>query len=439
MASDPAARATDPLRLVLLGAVVGIPAALTGALFLALVHEVEGWLWDDLPEALDRSSPPWYLVIGLPVAGALLVAAARRFLPGDGGHDPRAGMSSAPTPPSHAPGVALAALGTLAFGAVLGPEAPVIALGSAVAIAVTRWADLDERSAAVVAMAGSFSAISALFGGPVVAGVLLVEGGLAMGAGLLPMLVPGFVAAAVGYVVFVGFGDWGGLDSPGLTVPDLPGSEGVEPGDLAWAVVVGVAAALAMALVRGLARRLARDGVRLGTTGLLLTGGLAIGLLAQLANWGGIDPRDQLFSGQASVPVVIAEGSAATVAALVALKALGYAVSLGSGFRGGPIFPAIFLGIGLASLAVVWFDASPTWAVAVGAAAGMAAETRLMVAPLLFSALLVGRAGLDTAPAAVLAATGAWLVTAALDHRAAPEPSADPGHAGGLGPAAGAQ
>ena len=90
-------------------------------------------------------------------------------------------------------------------------------------------------------------------------------------------------------------------------------------------------------------------------------------------------------------------------------------------------------------LAVVWFDASPTWAVAVGAAAGMAAETRLMVAPLLFSALLVGRAGLDTAPAAVLAATGAWLVTAALDRRTAPEPSAGPGPAGGPGPAAGAQ
>jgi H+/Cl- antiporter ClcA len=211
----------------------------------------------------------------------------------------------------------------------------------------------------------------------------------------------------------------------------------VEPGDLASAAVVGVAAALVLVVVRGLAARVAGDGGRLGRTGLLVAGGLVIGLLAQLGNWGGIDPRDVLFSGQASVPVVIAEGSAGTVAALVVLKAVGYAVSLGSGFRGGPIFPAIFLGVGLASLAVVWFDASPTWAVAVGAAAGMAAETRLMVAPLLLSALLVGRAGLDTAPAAVLAATGAWLVTAALDRRAAPEPSADPGPAGGPGPASG--
>jgi H+/Cl- antiporter ClcA len=136
-----------------------------------------------------------------------------------------------------------------------------------------------------------------------------------------------------------------------------------------------------------------------------------------------------LFSGQASVPAVVAEGSAATIAAMVALKAIAYAVSLGCGFRGGAIFPAIFLGIGLASLAVVWFDASPTWAIAVGAAAGTAAETRLMVAPLLLSALLVGTAGLDTAPAAVLAAASAWTVTAALDQRLDPGPGTDPGTA----------
>jgi hypothetical protein len=49
--ADPSSR--EYLRLVALSAAIGIPAALLAALFLALVHVVEGWLWDDLPKALD--------------------------------------------------------------------------------------------------------------------------------------------------------------------------------------------------------------------------------------------------------------------------------------------------------------------------------------------------------------------------------------------------
>src|SRR5204863_3368096 len=127
-------------------------------------------------------------------------------------------------PVAYVPGVALAAFGTLAFGAVLGPELPVIALGSAVGVAAQRFVRLDQRETAVMSSAGSFSAISALFGGPLTAGMLLVEEGLGAGAGaaLVPMLLPGLVAAGVGYLVFIGFGTWTGLPAPGLAVPNLP-------------------------------------------------------------------------------------------------------------------------------------------------------------------------------------------------------------------------
>ena len=84
----------------------------------------------------------------------------------------------------------------------------------------------------MLATAGSLSAISALFGGPLVGGVLLVESGVGLGTALLPALLPGFVAAAVGYLIFVGLGDWGGLDTPGLVVPDLLLYEGTHLLDL---------------------------------------------------------------------------------------------------------------------------------------------------------------------------------------------------------------
>ena len=150
---------------------------------------------------------------------------------------------------------------------------------------------------------------------------------------------------------------------------------------------------------------------------LLLAGGLTVGLLAQIADWLGADSQDVLFSGQASLPALVAEDSTKIVVILIVAKALAYAISLGCGFRGGPVFPAIFLGVALAMLAVVWFDVSPTLAVAVGAAAGTAAVTRLLVTSTLLASLLVGTAGLDAVPAAVLAAAAAWLTMTIIDRR----------------------
>ena len=406
------------LRLVVLGGAIGIPAALVAAFFLAFVHDAEDWLWHDLPDALGYDAPPWFLVIGLPLAGAAIVLAARLFLPGDGGHPPIEGLSMHPTPVSEAPGIAIAALGTLCFGAVLGPEMPVVALGSVVGVAVTVLVRLGAQETAVLSTAGSFSAISALFGGPIVAGMLLVEGGLAMGTMLLPVLIPGFVAAAVGYLIFIGFGDWGGLEAPGLVVPNLPLYDGTHGYDLLVGVVVGVLAAVVVVGVRRIAMRVIGVGKRRGMTFLLLGGGLAVGLIAQLADALGANSQDVLFSGQASIPVLVSDDVTTKVLViLIVAKFLAYAVSLGCGFRGGAIFPALFLGIALASLTVVWFDVSPTLAVGVGAAAGMAAQAKLLISSMIFAGLLVGTENSDAAPAIVLAAATAWIAVTALERR----------------------
>jgi H+/Cl- antiporter ClcA len=88
------------LRVVALAALIGIPAAVAAALFLGLIHALETWLWHDLPAALGFDAPPWFLIVGLPVVGALLVVAARQFLPGDGGHSPLEGLKAGETPRS---------------------------------------------------------------------------------------------------------------------------------------------------------------------------------------------------------------------------------------------------------------------------------------------------------------------------------------------------
>jgi hypothetical protein len=112
------------VRLVLLGALVGIPAGVVAALFLALVHELEHWLWTDLPDALGASSPPWYLVLGLPVAGAAILLAARALLPGDGGKPPLAGHEPALPLLSHGPGSPSPRSGRSASAPCWGPRRP---------------------------------------------------------------------------------------------------------------------------------------------------------------------------------------------------------------------------------------------------------------------------------------------------------------------------
>jgi hypothetical protein len=142
-----------------LGAAIGIPAALVAAVFLSAVHELEDVLWHDLPRELGQTAPPWYLVIGLPVVGAALVVIARRLLPGDGGHRLSDGLAATPTPPSAAPGIALAALAPSPSEQCRGPR-PRSRAGIGARLALAGRLDLGERENAVLSTAGSFSAIS---------------------------------------------------------------------------------------------------------------------------------------------------------------------------------------------------------------------------------------------------------------------------------------
>ena len=52
--------------------------------------------------------------------------------------------------------------------------------------------------------------------------------------------------------------------------------------------------------------------------------------------------------------------SASTVAAIIALKTIAYAVSLGAGFRGGPFFPAMFVGAASGLLIALVIDGGPS-------------------------------------------------------------------------------
>lgn len=408
-------------RLILLGAAIGVPASLIAYVFLAIVHELQRWLWDELPHELGIHSAPWYLVIGLPIMGAVITVIARRYLPGDGGPSPldHFGVGGGELQPSHAFGIMLAAVGTLVFGIVLGPEATLIAVGAAIGAAVLKFVRLNPEEAAVVSTAGSFAAISSILGGPLVAGVFMLEGAIGMGASVLPILLPGFVASAIGYAIIVALSGPSGSSGTGLAVPNLPLYHGPYFVDLILAIVLGIAVALIVTWIKSLALRISDSGTRrIGTPKLLLLGGLLVGLIALAANFFGANLSDVFFSGQNSLPSLAVQASLGIALVLLVAKALAFSVSLGSGFRGGPIFPAIFVGAASAMALSIAFGASPTWAIAVGAAAGIASMSRLLLTPMLFAALLVGTAGFDAVPAAVLAASASWFTVTLIERRA---------------------
>jgi H+/Cl- antiporter ClcA len=100
---------------------------------------------------------------------------------------------------------------------------------------------------------------------------------------------------------------------------------------------------------------------------------------------------------------------------LVVTKGLAYALSLGAGFRGGPVFPAIALGVATTMVAAnVLPGLHTTPAVATGIAAGTTAVLRVPFTAVLLASLLLGPSAFDVAPIAVLAAAMGWLVATVL-------------------------
>jgi H+/Cl- antiporter ClcA len=413
---DPEARAY--VRTLVLAALLGVPVAFAAVLFQTAIHDLIHLVWEVIPDELGWSEPSWWYVVLVPGLAGLLVAAAVR-LPGHGGHAPLEGLGADPIPPIALASILPAALASLGLGLVLGPEAPLIALGLGLGALSVRLIRLEGTGAQLLVLAGAFAAVAALFGGPLVAAFLLFE--VTAASGKVPAqqigraLLPGFVAAGTGALVFTGVAGWSGLHQTNLSLPSLPPYESLRITDLAWCLLMAVVVAALVVAIRHLAHGIAAQWV-LGPAGLLIVAGLVVGALAVVFRATADRPVDLvLFSGQNELPAIIAEGSAGVLLLLVVAKGLAYALSLGAGFRGGPVFPAIALGVAAAMVAANLLPGLHTTpAVAAGIAAGTTAVLRVPFTAVLLVSLLMGASAFDVAPIAVLAAAMGWVVATVL-------------------------
>jgi len=424
MSSDPKEliRSRQYRVLLVLAALVGLLVSVASWLFLEAVHELEVVVYEDLPGHLGYTEAPlWWPLPWLALAG-LLTAFAITRLPGHGGHVPAEGLKVGGTPfgPIDLPGVLLAGLATLGLGLVLGPEAPLIALGTALGILTVKLMrrDASPQVLTLMAAAGSFAAISSIFGSPVIGAVLIIEATGLGGSILAVVLLPGLVAAGIGSLVFVGLGSWSGFSTAAwaLSPFPLPAYGGPGFGDFGWTVLLAVVTAIVTFGILELARLMLRA---VGRRTFLLTicAGLAVGGLAiAFAESTDLSPNAVLFSGENAFDSLFASAatlSLSTLTLLLVFKGLAWSISLSS-FRGGPTFPAIFLGVvaGLLAAHLPGYSETPAVAALVGAAC--VSVLRLPLASVMIASLLSVNAGLAVTPLIVIAVVVAYLTSEAL-------------------------
>ena len=416
---DELLRSRSYLVLLVFGAIVGVVVAFVAYFFLKGVSEAQEYVFSTLPTELGFSSEPVWWPLPWPTLAGLLVALTIRYLPGDAGHKPAEGFKTGgPVMPIELPGIVLASLATLCLGVVLGPEAPLIAIGSGIGVLAVHLVkkDAPARASIVVGAAGSFAAISTLLGSPLVGAFLLMEivgiGGPLMGV----VLVPGLLAAGVGSLIFVGLDNWTGFGTFSLAIPNIPPLGSPSGAEFLWAVGIGVVAAVLGTAIRRLGLFLQPLVERRRMT-LTPVAGFAVAALAVVfAEATGRSSSEVLFSGQAQLPSLIEGAADWSVGALVLLfvcKGIAYGVSL-SCFRGGPVFPAIFIG----AAGGIALSHAPGLPMIAGAGMGIAAMSvtmlKLPLTSVLLASVFLPSDALALTPLVIVAVVVAYVASARL-------------------------
>lgn len=322
----PAPSTRRPISAMLIAAVISLVA---GYIVLEIVNAGIILIWETIPETWT-STPAWY-VIGILLVAAVMVFIIRKFV-GDAGHSPIGGIKVSSVTPKEYVGVILAILASLWGGVVLGPEVALVATGSMIGGLVAKGMHFtDAKDQKKVVGFGALGAILALFVGPIISG--------SMQLGSTP--------------------------------------EAIEVDQLGWAIIVAAIVAIVVTLARTGAALLARATGGGPHLPILTVAALVVAISALIVqNRTGESIVFIVTSGEEFITKLPALTSASTVLAIIIFKAIAYAVSLGSGFRGGPFFPAMFVGAAVGLLiSLVLGDSGPSVpaAIVVGVIASLVA------------------------------------------------------------------
>ncbi len=391
---------------------MAVPAILVGvlsALVLWLLEEaadlLSGVLWTSLPGALGVDPSGWWIILVLTVTG-LAVGIALQVLPGHGGPDSvTTELMDAPLSLKVLPGLAIVTVLGLAGGVSLGPENPIIAINSAIIVAI--FARLIPRVPSQLAMllAGA-STVGALFGTPVAAALLftgilaaLRSGGSLWDRLFLPVAAAGAAATTMHLLGAPPFA----FDMPAYGAPQA--IDFVTGSLLACAVVViGLVMLYALPYFYRALHAL-RHPIIIATVGGLLLGVLGF-IGGPITMFKGLTQMGELLEdpGQYDAGQLALIAGIKIVALLVAACAL---------FRGGRIFPATFIGVAVGLLGNTLFPGIPLGlAVACGIIGILVVVARDGWLALFVAAAVVG--DLSLLPMLCVIILPAWLLVSAV-------------------------
>ncbi|EFB8626943.1 TPA: ion channel protein [Escherichia coli] len=331
-------RARTMLLLSLPAVAIGIASSLILIVVMKIASVLQNLLWQRLPGTLGiaQDSPLW--IIGVLTLTGIAVGLVIRFSQGHAGPDPACEpLIGAPVPPSALPGLIVALILGLAGGVSLGPEHPIMTVN--IALAVTIGARLLPRvnrmEWTILASAGT---IGALFGTPVAAALIFSQ--TLNGSSEVPLwdrLFAPLMAAAAGALTT------GLFFHPHFSLPIAHYGQMEMTDILSGAIVAAIAIAAGMVAVWCLPRLHAMMHQMKNPVLVLGIGGFILGILGVIGGpvslFKGLDEMQQMVANQAF--------STSDYFLLAVIKLAALVVAAASGFRGGRIFPAVFVGVAL--------------------------------------------------------------------------------------------
>lgn len=331
-------RARTMLLLSIPAVMIGIASSLVLIVAMKIATVLQNILWTSLPASvgINASGPFWTIAI-LTCTG-IVVGLVVRFSPGHAGPDPATeSLIGAPVSLSALPGLLAALILGLAGGVSLGPEHPIMVVNIALAVALgsrifPRVSALDWT---ILAASGT---IGALFGTPVAAALIFSQ--TLNSSNDVPLwdklFAPLLAAAAGSLTTSLFFHPHFSLPLPYL--PELRFVDIISGAIVALiAIAVGMVAVWCLPRLHSLMQRLKNPILTLGIGGFLLG---VLGVIGgHITLFKGLDEMQQL-----ALSLTL---SANDYMLITLIKLAALVMAAACGFRGGRIFPAVFVGVAL--------------------------------------------------------------------------------------------